>query len=283
VEVGTRRVAYYTNLPAGSYKFHVMAYERNDPGNAAEQVMTVEWRPHFYQTAWFLALCAAAAMSAAWGGYRLHLRNLRGRFAAVLEERGRLAREMHDTLIQGCVGVSTLLEAAARAADVSPGVERQLLERARDEVRATVDEARLAVWNLRKPPSSGEDVVAAIADLAKRIGTETGIPVRFDTAGTPLDLGAEAERSLLMVIREALHNALRHAEPKHLAVELRFDDGSLHAEVTDDGHGFHPDVAGTNGHYGLIGMQERVKKLGGEMQIVSGNDGTRIIARIPAV
>jgi signal transduction histidine kinase len=84
-----------------------------------------------------------------------------------------------------------------------------------------------------------------------------------------------------MVIREALHNALRHAEPKHLAVELRFDDGSLHAEVTDDGHGFDPDAAGANGHYGLIGMRERVKRLGGEMQIVSGIDGTRIIARIP--
>jgi signal transduction histidine kinase len=161
-DAGQRRVAYYTNLPAGRYRFHVVAFERNDPRRAGEQILSIEWRPNFYRTSWFLAFCGLVAGALAWGSYRLHLRNLRQRFAAVIDERNRLAREMHDTLIQGCVGVSTLLEAAARARDVSENISGELLERARSEVRATVDEARLAVWNLRRGPVSGDDLVTAI-------------------------------------------------------------------------------------------------------------------------
>src|SRR5262249_31519588 len=157
----------------------------------------------------------------AWGSYRLHVRNLRKRFAAVLEERNRLAREMHDTLIQGCVGVSALLEAASSAREVSPGISDELLDRARNEARATVDEARMAVWNLRQ--SSGEGLAAAISQLTRRLSLETGIPVKFESAGAPLALDAEGERSLLMIIREALQNALRHAAPRHLSVVLSFD------------------------------------------------------------
>src|SRR5262249_18148357 len=86
-DAGRRRVAYYTNMPAGNYQFHVMAYEMDDPRNAAEQTLIIEWRPHFYETAWFLALCALLGLGVAWLWYRLHVRNLRQRFAAVLEER----------------------------------------------------------------------------------------------------------------------------------------------------------------------------------------------------
>ena len=122
--------------PPGDYRFHVAAYELNAPAERhGTGRCTSTWRPHFYQTAWFLALCAVVVAAVAWGSYRLHVRNIRRRFAAVLEERNRLAREMHDTLIQGCVGVSTLLEAASHAQDVSPQLSRELLDRARSEVR----------------------------------------------------------------------------------------------------------------------------------------------------
>src|SRR5262249_44566141 len=133
-DAGQRHVAYYTNLPAGSYRFHAVAFQRNDPRSADEQILSIEWRPHFYRTSWFLALCVVVAMFVAWLSYRVHVRNIRKRFAAVIEERNRLAREMHDTLIQGCVGVSTLLEAASGARDVSPQLSGELLERARSEV-----------------------------------------------------------------------------------------------------------------------------------------------------
>ncbi len=142
----------------------------DDPRGATEQVLGIEWRPHFYKTAWFPALCGLAALAVAWVWYRLHVRNLRQRFAAVLEERTRLAREMHDTLIQGCVGVSTLLEAASSAREVSPSIGDELLDRARNEVRATVDEARLAVWNLRQNASEG--LASAISQLAREFADD---------------------------------------------------------------------------------------------------------------
>jgi ligand-binding sensor domain-containing protein/signal transduction histidine kinase len=283
-EAGQRRIAYYTNLPTGNYRFHVVAYEINNPRNAAEQVLGIQWQPHFYQTAWFLAFCALVALSGVWGAYRLHVRNLRQRFAAVLEERNRLAREMHDTLIQGCVGVSALLEAASSAQEVSPKISNELLDRARNEVRAAVDEARLAVWNLRQSSGSGEDVVKAVAQLAHRTEQETGLPVKFESSGAPFALGAASEWSLLMVTREALQNAIRHAAPQQLSVVLSFDRRSLCVEIEDDGCGFDTSIVhSSNGrHYGLIGMRERVEKLGGVFRLTSSpGQGTQVYLSIP--
>jgi ligand-binding sensor domain-containing protein/signal transduction histidine kinase len=281
-DAGQRRVAYYTNLPAGKYRFRVVAYEIDDPRKATERVLSIEWRPHFYKTAWFPALCGLAALAAVWGWYRLHVRNLRQRFAAVLDERNRLAREMHDTLIQGCVGVSALLEAASSAREVSPSISEELFDRARNEVRATVDEARLAVWNLRQ--NAGEGLGPAISQLTRRLSLETGIPIRFESNGSAPDLGAENERSLLMIVREALQNALRHAAPDHVSVALSSDRRSLRVEIEDDGRGFDPSVINSsNGrHYGLVGMRERAEKLGGHLSLTSSpGKGTQVLLRIP--
>jgi ligand-binding sensor domain-containing protein/two-component sensor histidine kinase len=281
-DAGQRRVAYYTNLPAGKYRFRVVAYEIDDPRSATERVLSIEWRPHFYKTAWFPALCGLAALAAVWVWYRLHVRNLRQRFAAVLDERNRLAREMHDTLIQGCVGVSALLEAASSAREVSPIISDELLDRARNEVRATVDEARLAVWNLRQ--NAGERLAPAISQLTRRLSLETGIPIRFESNGSAPDLGAENERSLLMIVREALQNALRHAAPDHVSVALISDRRSLRVEIEDDGRGFDPSViSSSNGrHYGLVGMRERAEKLGGQLSLTSSpGKGTRVLLRVP--
>jgi ligand-binding sensor domain-containing protein/signal transduction histidine kinase len=283
-DAGQRRIAYYTNLPAGKYRFHVVGYEINDPGNASEQILSIQLDPHFYQTAWFLALCILVATAAAWGAYRLHVRNIRQRFAAVLEERNRLAREMHDTLIQGCVGVSALLEAASSAQEVAPKISNELLDRARNEVRTAVDEARLAVWNLRQSPGSGEDLVKAVSQLAYRTERETGIPVKFVSSGPPLAIGAEGEWSLLMIVREALQNAVRHAAPKNLSILLSFDRRCLRVEIEDDGCGFDPsNIFSSNGrHYGLIGMRERVEKLRGEFLLSSSpGKGTELCLSIP--
>jgi signal transduction histidine kinase len=284
-DAGQRRVAYYTNLPAGKYRFRVVAYEMDDPRSATEQVLGIEWRPHFYKTAWFPALCGLAALAVAWVWYRLHVRNLQQRFAAVLGERNRLAREMHDTLIQGCVGVSALLEAASSAREVSPSIGDELLDRARNEVRATVDEARLAVWNLRQNTSALYwGLAPAISQLARRLSLETGIPIRFESSGSPPDLGAETERSLLMIVREALQNALRHAAPKYVSVALRSDRRGLQVEIEDDGRGFDLSIINSsNGrHYGLIGMRERAEKMGGRLSLTSSpGKGTQVRLSIP--
>ncbi len=282
-EAGERRVAYFTNLHPGEYRFHVVAYGAHDPAGASERILRIHWLPRFYQTSWFLALCTLAAAAAIWGGYRLHARGVQQRFEAVLEERNRLAREMHDTLIQGCTGVSAVLEAASSAAEVAPPVSRQLLERARREARSMVEEARLAVWGLRQ--GEGGDLAEAVARLTERIGDESGIPVRFEKSGVGLPLGAEAQRSLLLLIREALQNGVRHASATSLAVRLRFERRALEVSVEDDGRGFDcsPSALDPTRHYGLMGMRERVQKLGGEFDLTSApGQGTSVGVRIPS-
>jgi ligand-binding sensor domain-containing protein/signal transduction histidine kinase len=280
---GQRRVAYYTNIPPGTYRFHVAAYEMNAPQNERIEVMTISLRPHFYRTRWFLALCVLAAIAGAWGAYQLHLRSIRRQFAAVLDERNRLAREMHDTLIQGCVGVSTLLEAASHAQEVSPHLSDELLDRARSEVRAAVDEARLAVWNLRRGSPDGDRLVPAVSQLAHRVSLESGIDIRVHVEGEPVALGSETEGSLLMLVREALQNAIRHAAPSRLSVALWFERKRLRVEIADDGLGFDAGVdPESRRHYGLLGMRERVEQLAGEFQLMSSpGNGTRVCLSIP--
>jgi ligand-binding sensor domain-containing protein/signal transduction histidine kinase len=281
---GQRRVAYYTNLPAGQYTFHVVAYDINAPQNASEIALPIHLQPHWYQTRWFMAVFGLMVATAAFGTYRLHVRNIRRQFAAVLEERNRLAREMHDTLIQGCVGVSTLLEAASQAKDVSPQLGHDLVDRARAEVRAAVEEARLAVWNLRHGSSTGDHLVPAVSQLANRMGLDAGIEIDVDVSGTPVAVGGETERSLILLIREALQNAIRHAAPRRLWIALRFDSRDLHVSIKDDGAGFDSalDQSEQSQHYGLIGMRERVERLGGEFNITSApGTGTHVRLRIP--
>ncbi len=283
-EAGTRRVAYYTNLPPGDYRFRVAAYEINEPGSTTEQVIAVQWRPHFYQTAWFLGFCSLTAAGVAGLLYWLHIRSLRQRFAAVLEERGRLAREMHDTLIQGCVGLSALLEAASHAHDVSPATSKELLERARQEARLTVEEARLAVWNLRQAANAREDLGRALRQLARQVSLETGIPVQLEANGGGPQLDAERTRNLLLVVREALQNAARHAEPHTLRVWLGCAGRRIHIRVTDDGRGFDPEevLAGDGRRYGLVGMKERVREMGGDIVVDSApGRGTEVRIAVP--
>ncbi len=284
-DAGARRVAYYTNVPPGDYRFHVVAYELGAPGTSAERSLQIRWRPRFHQTPWFIFLCVLAGLAAVWGAYRLRLRNLRARFAAVLQERNRLAREMHDTLIQGCVGVSTLLEAASSAQTVSPGISRELLDKARDRVRATVDEARLAVWNLRHE-DRGLGLASAVSQLAERMERETGIPVLCEVSRLPASIDVEAERSLFLVVREAVQNAVRHASPRQLFIFLGYDSDGLQLAIEDDGSGFDPTaaLAGATSHCGLIGMRERIEELGGRFSLTSApGRGTQIHATIPSI
>ena len=283
-DAGQRRVAYYTNLPPGDYRFRVAAYETAEPGASSERVLALHWMQPFYRTWPFVAACGVLVLSAIWGAYRIHVRNVRMRYGAVLEERNRMAREMHDTLIQGCVGVSALLEAASTAQDVSPMIGHQLVDRARDEIRATVDEARRAVWNLRRESEPSDSFAAALGRLIQRVSEEAGIAVSFEQSGNAVAIGAEGERNLLLLIREALQNAVRHGAPGKVAVRLLYERSGVSVRVEDDGRGFNTETAfaRSDSHYGLVGMRERVQKLGGEFQLTSmPGEGTRVSARIP--
>ena len=161
-----QRIATYTNLPAGHYTFLVEAWETDQPGHAARASIGFVKKPYFYRTPWFIVLCALALGLLAVSAYQVRMKQIHGRFKAVLAERTRLAREMHDTLIQGCVSISALLEAAS-SREVDDNESRlHLIDYAATQIRATVDEARQAVWNLRGEGQTLIDLEAALKRMA---------------------------------------------------------------------------------------------------------------------
>jgi signal transduction histidine kinase len=275
------RSASYTNLPPGRYRFRVMATDASSPGSA-ESSVHINLRPFFYQEGWFFGLLALAAAAAASAGFALYARQTRTRYAILANERARLARELHDTVIQGCVGVSTLLDAAIRFRDLDASEAEALLAQARLQAKETLEEARQAVWDLRHDETA-ESAIRMLMDLAHKLAAENGIQIETTKSGK-VSLDPEIDRAILLVGREALRNAVAHAHPHRLWLSVHLEPTEVHLEVMDDGSGFPRagEVNGDNRHFGLVGMRERVEKLNGELSIVSRpSEGTRVMARIP--
>ena len=139
-------------------------------------------------------ICTLLLLASVFLGYRLRLRQVHERFEAVLEERNRIAREMHDTVIHGCVSASALLEAVVSIEPERKGPRRELLDSARDQIRLTVDEARQAVWDLRQKGTVSPQITQLLCNMAQQVSRTSRVPVRFEASGTPLPLCGPPER-----------------------------------------------------------------------------------------
>ena len=280
----TRRTAYYTSLPPGKYTFRVEAFEMNNPQALAVISLPVVQQAYFYRTSWFLSLCALMFGFCIWLVDRMRVRQVRARFQAVLDERSRLAREVHDTIIQGCSSTSALLEASSSMEQCDKVLSQQLVDYARKQIRETVDEARQAVWNLRNGETAASDVRSSLKRIAENAGKESGIPIQYEELGQPFPLDQPTSHEVLMVVREAVHNAVVHAQASRIRISLHFSKTGLVVEVRDDGCGFDP--AGVKGpedqHYGLSVMQERTGRIGARLQVNSAiGEGTQLRIEIP--
>ena len=215
--------------------------------------------------------------------YQFRVRQVRSRFEAVLEERSRLAREMHDTVIQGCTGVSALIEALSMentGKDDSTG----LLDFARLQLRATINEAREAIWNLRQSDDDTGSIGERIEKMTVQVSTEFNIPVSFALTGTPFGLSHPIAHDLLMVAREAVFNAVLHGAPAHVNVALEYTHSDLTLAVADDGCGFDSELMERQRghHFGLRGMRERVARCGGVFNLATVvGQGVRVDVRLP--
>jgi len=277
------RVAYYTNLPPGRYHFRVAAFELSNPEQLAETSLEIIQKPHFYRMPWFIAACVVLAGFLVWAVYELRLTQVRARFEAVLNERNRLAREMHDTLIQGCASVSALLEAHSSMGHERGNGDGQLLDYAREQLRATIDEARQAVWDLRQGADDTSDISPLVRKMAERVSHEFAVPIEYRASGKPFALDQTTMHDVLMTTREALYNSVRHGQPSSVTVDLSFNEEHVAIEIRDDGRGFEAKAASNGGkHYGVIGMKERVERLGGKFTLLSQvGHGTTVVVEIP--
>jgi ligand-binding sensor domain-containing protein/two-component sensor histidine kinase len=282
ISVGPRRAQYY-NLPPGSYTFEVVAQDGEAPRNVSQASVGLIWKPYFYQTAWFYGLVALALCGLGVTGLRFYASEQRRIYDLRLAERTRVAREMHDTVIQGCVGVSTLLEAAAGSAGSDTGHMSEFLNRARVQLRLTLDEARQALRDLRHD-SFAHGLGGALEELGKSVSKELNLPVEVKMDGEPRVLSEDVNRNLLLIAREAIRNAVAHAEPFSIRVFLSFSATNLRLEIHDDGRGFVVDEAtfGEHDHFGITGMRERATQLSGSFTLYSQpTAGTKVIIVLP--
>jgi ligand-binding sensor domain-containing protein/signal transduction histidine kinase len=284
----TSREATYTNLRPGPYTFRVQAFNTANPASVSEFDLALVKAQVFYEQPWFYALCGLLGLAIAWSLYGMRVRAMRTRFAAVLAERSRLAREMHDTVIQGCTGISALLEAMASRADQESSAKDGLLDVARVQARTTIDEARHAIWNMRHEREADVDLIAALESIADQTtrGTETGESgpfVAFEHDVTHLTVGASVAHELLMTVREAVYNSVQHSRSSRVEMQLTTPGDDIEICVADNGCGFAMDrvEAALEGHFGIVGMRERVQRLGGTMELTSARgEGTRVRVRL---
>jgi ligand-binding sensor domain-containing protein/signal transduction histidine kinase len=275
------RTADYTNLPSGTYRFRVQVFEVGNPDSVYETSLEVVQMPFFYRTWWFIASCLLAGALLGLGAYRFRMRQVHARFSAVLDERSRLAREMHDTVIQGCTGVSALLEAIS----MEGATDRTgIAQFAGSQLRSTINEAREAIWNLRQSSDEVADIAGKLESMAAHIRKEFNVTVGFAMTGAPFALSHPRAHDLLMVAREAVFNAVLHGNPRHVDLSLVYENGQLLLSIQDDGCGFDPTSEGhdKSHHFGLRGMKERVARSGGTFALkTSPGEGVTIEVRLP--
>jgi ligand-binding sensor domain-containing protein/signal transduction histidine kinase len=282
VSAGARRLINYNSLNHGSYRFVVRA--RIPGGPASEQAFAFVLLPYFYETVWFRLLILVLLLAAAWAVYQMRLRQIRYRFGLVLDERARLAREIHDTLAQGFVGISSQLDAVAMCMPDEKSTARQHLDMARRMARHSLTEARRSVMDLRASVLEGQDLSAALESGARMWTAGSPLKVSVEVSGPQDPLPQEMEQHLLRIAQEAVTNVLKHAAASRIGIKLDMEEKKLRLRIVDNGAGFEErDVFSSHGgHFGLLGMRERAQRLGGELHLASRpGSGTEVEVEVP--
>lgn len=269
VEAGGRREAFYTNLPPGHFRFRVAALNVDGTSSEATNGLALVLTPYFYQRDWFVPACIGAAALLAWIGYRLRVRRIKAGLVAIVAERSRIARELHDTLLQGFSGVT--MEMQALSARLPSSAEQNTLHEIIRDAATCMSEARRSVAGLRGASGSESGLAAAIERTAKQITETRDVRLKLDLKDGAPALAADVEYHLLRIAAEAVTNSVKHSGARSIEVSLDSTPRLLRLSVTDDGSGF---VRGGNGsgaseHYGLIGMEERAKQIGASFQLQS--------------
>ena len=237
-DAGSRRIAYYTNIPPGHYTFRVQAANNDGVWNTQGASLQFELRPHFYQTIWFYLLLLAAAAGLIALTLRRRLLHAEREFNAVLGERSRIAREIHDTLAQGYVGISVQLEVLAallRQNKIEAATTQ--LDMARGHVREGLAEARQSIWALRSQDAGEKTLPVRLRRVTEKAGGHS-LEANFNIHGAYRPMDSDVEREILRVAQEAIHNVKKHAHARHLFVRLDYGPADVAMEVRDDGHGF---------------------------------------------
>jgi signal transduction histidine kinase/ligand-binding sensor domain-containing protein len=291
-EVVNDRDVQYSNLPPGTYHFRVKACNNsgvwNDEGAALEFVIPPAW----YETNSFLVACLAALLAMIWTAYQLRVRQLTYQLNRILEarvsERTRIARDLHDTLLQSFQGLLLRFQSVLKVLPERPLEARQRLESAVDQAAAAIAEGRDAVQGLRSSASETNDlangIIAIAEELTNAASTVDSPAIEMDVQGGPRQMNPVVRDEVYRIAGEALRNAFRHARARRITVQIRYEKRLFRLTVRDDGTGIDDEAIRqpVAGHFGLHGMRERAEIVGGRLEIWSKRDtGTEIELIIP--
>lgn len=286
-DVGMRRQAYYTALRPGRYRFHVASSTGDGRWSELALPADIVVPPAFYQTTWFAAACAMGFAAMLLLSHRLRVRQLTARIQERLEERAaervRIARDLHDTLLQGIQGLMLRFHFAAQEIpDSAPA--RHMMEEALSAADRVIEEGRERVRGLRSEGLNERDLAQALAKVGADLNCSQGVQFTVSTEGICPSLNPLVQDELYFIGREAITNAFRHAEASAIDIEISANQKSMRLLCRDDGRGIDPTIlrGGKTGHWGLLGMRERAAKIGAQLDCWSIPDqGTEVVLSLP--
>ena len=294
-EAGTRRQAFYTDLPPGKYSFRVIASNSDGVWNDNAAKLDFSVAPAYYQTNWFRALCAAVFLALLWAAYQLRVRQLHHQFAMTLEarvgERTRIARDLHDTLLQSFHGLLFRFQAARNMLPNRPEEATQALDTALIRAEQALDESRHSIQELRPGLSAESDLDQMLIATGQELASSRqndGNPPRFEVIveGERHGLAPMVQEEILRIARELLRNAFQHAHAHRIEAEIRYDADVFRMLVRDDGRGIDPKIlkdGGRPGHWGMAGVHERARGIGARLEFWSeAGAGTEVRLTLPA-
>jgi ligand-binding sensor domain-containing protein/signal transduction histidine kinase len=294
-EVGSgQRVASYTTLPAGAYRFRVQAATARGPWSEPGRTIGITIQPAWWITWWFRGLIAMLLIAVAVAVYLGRVRQISQQFLIRLEERvnerTRIARELHDSLLQGFQGLMFRLQAVRQLLPERPGDAAKFLDSAMQVGDQAIGEGRDAVENLRSSTFEEGDLATALgalgAELAMGTEPQAAPEYRVMVEGKPRELSPDVRDDIYRIAREAVRNAYQHANARHIETEVTFGDTDLRIRVRDDGIGVDSTILAQGqrpGHWGLPVMRERTDSIGGRLKVWSErNAGTEVELRISA-
>ena len=268
-----QRVVAYTALPSGTYTLRVEGATSHGHWNEPGVSLRVQILPPWWSSWWFRAACVLLIALIIQQSYQFRVgqlaRRLDLRFQERLKERTRIAQDLHDTLLQNIAGLCLQIGGLSKLVS-SPDLVRERLKDVRHQGEECLREARQAVWNIRSLESETGDLADQLRDSGERLTAGTQIELRFRLEGEPREIRLELRDHLLRIGREAIINAVRHAEAKEIDVRINFERRRVTVTVSDDGIGFDPaSVAGLTGHFGLATIRERAQEINAKVRLIS--------------
>ena len=291
-DVGGRRQAFYNDLSPGTYRFRVIASNNSGVWNEAGALLDLSIAPAYYQTTWFRFASVLTVLVALVASYRFRVRQIARDFNMRLNERvnerTRIARELHDTLLQSFQGLMLRFQSARDLLPAQPAKAVEALDGALDRADQAIAEGRDAIQNLRSSTFVSNALAQAITMLAEELNTGNGekgaTMFRISVEGSPRDLHPIVRDDIHRIAREALRNAFRHAQANHIEAEVTYGARELRVRIRDDGKGIDPQhvSGGQARHWGLAGMRERAVQIGAQLDLWSeAGAGTELELRIP--